>query len=100
MTVASITEGLRERFDLATDAKGVVVTDVKPDGVAADKGLRPGDLVVEAMQEPVKTPSDLVAKVEAAKKTGRKSVLLLVQNDAGLHFVPLRFGGPDSESSK
>jgi serine protease Do len=100
MTVAAITEGLRERFDLATDAKGVVVTDVKPDGAAADKGLRPGDLVVEAMQEPVKSPADLVAKVEAAKKTGRKSVLLLVQNDAGLHFVPLRFGGPDSEIAK
>jgi len=100
LTVSAITQGLRERFDLAADAKGVVVTDVKPNGTAADKGLRAGDLVVEAMQEAVKSPADLVDKVAAAKKSGKKSVLLLVQNDGGLHFVPLRFGGPDSESER
>jgi serine protease Do len=100
LTVSAINDGLRDRFDLAADAKGVVVTDVKGDGPAADKGLRPGDLVVEAMQESIKSPADLVDKVAAAKKSGKKSVLLLVQNDAGLHFVPLRFGGPDAESAK
>ncbi len=77
-----------------------MVTDVKATGAAADKGLRPGDLVLEAMQEAIKSPADLVDKVAAAKKAGRKSVLLLVQNDAGLHFVPLRFGGPDSDSER
>ena len=99
-TAATISQGLREKYDLPADAKGVVVTDVKANGAASDKGLRPGDLGLEAMQEPIKSPADLVEKVAAAKKAGRKSVLLLVQNDAGLHFVPLRFGGPDSESER
>ena len=99
-SVATMNQSLRERYDLPADAKGVVVTDVKANGAAADKGLRPGDIVVEAMQEPVKAPADLVDKVAAAKKAGRKSVLLLVQNDAGLHFVPLRFGGSESESQR
>ncbi len=98
--VAAISKDLRERYDLPADAKGVVVTEVKPNGTAAEKGLRAGDLVLEAMQEAIKSPNDLVDKVNAAKKSGRKSVLLLVQNDAGLHFVPLRFGGPDSESER
>jgi len=99
-SVAAITPTLRDRYDLPADAKGVVVTEVKGEGAAADKGLRPGDLVLEAMQEAVKSPADLVDKVAVAKKTGRKSVLLLVQNDAGLHFVPLRFGGAPSESER
>lgn len=99
-TVAAITSSLRERYDLPADAKGVVVTDVKADGVAADKGLRPGDLVLEASQEGVKSPADLVQKIEAAHKAGKKSVLLLVQNEAGLHFVPLHFGGKDNESER
>jgi serine protease Do len=99
-SVSAITQTLRERYDLPADAKGVVVTEVKASGAAADKGLRAGDLVLEAMQESIKTPADLVNKVAAAKKTGRKSVLLLVQNEAGLHFVPLRFGGPDSDSER
>ncbi|HEY1723460.1 MAG TPA: DegQ family serine endoprotease [Magnetospirillaceae bacterium] len=99
-TVAAISQQLRERYDLPADAKGVVVTDVKANGAAADKGLRPGDLVLEAMQEAIKSPQDLVDKVNAAKKSGHKSVLLLVQNEGGLHFVPLRFGGPDSDSER
>jgi serine protease Do len=99
-SVSAISQALRERYDLPADAKGVVVTEVKPNGAAADKSMRPGDLVLEAMQEAVKSPQDLLDKVAAAKKSGRKSVLLLVQNDAGLHFVPLRFGGPESESER
>ncbi len=98
--VAAISQPLRERYDLPADAKGVVVTEVKPGSAAADKNMRPGDLVLEAMQEPIKSPQDLVDKVAAARKSGRKTVLLLVQNDAGLHFVPLRFGGPESESER
>jgi len=99
-TVAAISQPLRERYDLPADAKGVVVTEVKPNGAAADKSMRAGDLVLEAMQEAVKSPKDLVDKVAAARKSGRKTVLLLVQNDAGLHFVPLRFGGSESESER
>ena len=86
---------MRERYDLPADAKGVVVTEVKPSGSAADKNMRAGDLVIEAMQEAVKSPQDLVDKVAAAKKSGRKTVLLLVQNDAGLHFVPLKVDDSD-----
>ena len=100
ITVAAVSQSLRERYDLPVDAKGVVVTEVKADSAAADKGLRPGDLVLEAMQESVKSPADLADKVASAKKSGKKSVLLLVQNDAGLHFVPLRFGGPESDSER
>ena len=99
-SVSAISQALRERYDLPADAKGVVITEVKPNGVAAEKGLRAGDLVLEAMQEAIKSPQDLVDKIAAAKKANRKSVLLLVQNDAGLHFVPLRFGGSDSESER
>jgi len=99
-SVSAISQPLRERYDLPSDAKGVVVTEVKPNGAAADKSMRPGDLVIEAMQEAVKSPQDLVEKVAAAKRSGRKSVLLLVQNEGGLHFVPLRFGGSNSESER
>jgi serine protease Do len=97
LSVAPISQALRERFDLPTDAKGVVVTDVKANGAAAEKGMRPGDLVVEVSQEAIKTPADFAAKVDAARKAGRKSVLLLVQSDAGVHFVPLKVDTPPSK---
>ncbi len=90
LAVSPLSQALRERFDLSPDTKGVVVTDVTASGAAASKGIRPGDVIVEVSQEPVKTPAELVAKIDGARKGGRKSVLLLVQSEAGLHFVPMR----------
>jgi serine protease Do len=90
LTVAPITQAARERFELGADAKGVVVTEVSQSGAAAQKGIRAGDVIVEVSQEAVKSPADFAGKIDAARKAGRKSVLLLVQGDSGLHFVPLR----------
>ena len=47
MTFATINPGLRERFGLAEDIEGVIVTDVDPDGAAAERNIRPGDVIVE-----------------------------------------------------
>lgn len=94
LSVSQLSPALRDRFDIAPDVKGVVVTDVKQNGAAAEKGLRPGDVIVEVLQEPVKSPSEFQAKVEAARKEGRKAVLLLVQSEAGVHFVPLKLDTP------
>src|SRR5690606_31755763 len=47
LTVAELTPELRERFQLGDEASGVVVTGVSPDGAAGEKGLQPGDVIVE-----------------------------------------------------
>ena len=77
-----------------------MVTDVKGSGQAAEKGIRPGDVIAEVSRDAVKTPSEFVQKVEEARKGNKKSVLLLIQNDSGLHYVPLRVDSPDSADKK
>ena len=81
---------LKEKFSLADDAKGVVVTDVGKDSAAAEKGLKPGDVIMEAAQEEIKSTTQVTAKIDAAKKSGRKSILLLVERQGDLRFVALR----------
>jgi serine protease Do len=90
MTLSGITPELKDKYSLGDDAKGVVVVDVTKDSSAADKGFQAGDVIMEAAQEEVKNPEDLASKIAAAKKSGRKSILLLVQRQGDLRFVALR----------
>jgi serine protease Do len=93
MALSAATPELRERFDLGDNVAGVVVTDVDANGSAAEKGIRPGDVIVEVGQEEVKTPADFAAKVKKAQDAKRRSVLLLVERQGEMRFVALRIGG-------
>ncbi|MEQ9328231.1 MAG: DegQ family serine endoprotease [Rhodospirillales bacterium] len=90
LTLSTITPDLSQQFELKKEQKGVVVTDVLGDSSAAEKGVRPGDVIVEVGQQEVGSPSDVAAKVEQARKDGKKSVLLLIESREGLRFVALR----------
>ena len=89
LTLSNITPELKEKFSLS-DQKGVVVVDVAKDSTAADKGLKPGDVIMEAAQEEIKSTSQVTGKIDDAKKAGRKSILLLVERKGDLRFVALR----------
>jgi len=90
LTVAELDDALREQFEIDEDSKGVVVTEVAADGPAAEKGVRPGDVIVEVSQQEVTSPADVAARIEEARDSGRRSVLLLIEGQAGLRFVALR----------
>ena len=90
LTLSSATKRLRERFNLEDEVKGVVVVSVDDDGPAAEKGIRPGDVVVEVGQQEVTTPSEVLEMVKKTRESGRKSVLMLLEGQGGLRFVALR----------
>src|SRR3546814_3871313 len=79
LTLAPMSKELAQRFELGPDAQGVVITDVKGDSSAVEKGIRPGDVILEVNLEKVGKPADVTAPVEEARKAGRRSVLLLVE---------------------
>ncbi|MEW5727652.1 MAG: DegQ family serine endoprotease [Pseudomonadota bacterium] len=89
MTVAQLTPQLRERFGIDEATKGVVVTDVANDGPAAEKGMRPGDVIIEAGNKPVRTPAELAKVLDAARSAGQKYLLLRVENPQSLRYVAL-----------
>ena len=89
MKIAPISQDLKDKFQLNGDQKGVVITDVSPDTPAADRGLRPGDVIMEVQQNEVASASDVQKQVDAARKADRKNVLMLIQRDGGVQYVPL-----------
>ncbi|WP_353187430.1 PDZ domain-containing protein, partial [Bosea sp. (in: a-proteobacteria)] len=79
---------LRKRYAIKDGLKGVVVTKVDPNSNAADKRVMVGELIVEVGQEPVTTPDAVTKRLDALKKDGKKSALLLVSNGQGeVRFV-------------
>ncbi len=93
MKLTAITPDAKDKFQLNPDQKGVVITDVSPDSPAAERGLKPGDVIVEVQQEPVSSPADVQSRVDGVRKQSRKSVLMLIQSQDGLRWVPLSLGG-------
>jgi serine protease Do len=94
LRVSSITQELRERFSLSADAKGVVVVEVAPNSPAAERGIRAGDVVVEVQQEAVATPAELQERIDRARQAGRRNVLMLIEGQQGLRWVPLPAAPP------
>jgi len=90
LSLSTVTPELKQKFSLADDADGVVVIDVAGDSPASEKGVRPGDVIVEVAQQEVKDPGQVAAKIDEARKSGRKSILLLVDRAGDLRFVALR----------
>ncbi|MGC2411311.1 MAG: DegQ family serine endoprotease [Stellaceae bacterium] len=89
LTLSNITPELKEKFSL-TDEKGVVVVDVTKNSSAAEKGLKPGDVIMEAAQEEIKSTGQVTGKIDDAKRSGRKSILLLIERQGDLRFIALR----------
>ncbi|RCL00407.1 MAG: serine protease Do [Candidatus Tokpelaia sp. JSC085] len=77
----------------AEDSKGVVVTNVDLESDAADKGLRPGDIIRTVNNKPVVNAADIVAAINAAVKEGRSAILMQVETNEQNHFVALSIQG-------
>lgn len=80
----------RERFGLAAEVQGVVITNVASGSEAAAKGLAPGAVIVEVAMEPVTGPADVLARIDEARDKGQNTILFLIDQDGGQRWVPLR----------
>ena len=90
LSLAPVSDDLVKRFKLPESAEGAVVTAVKPGSLAADKGLRPGSIIVEVNQVKIKNPNDFSVALEKAKGSNQKSILLLIKEGGEVRFVGLK----------
>jgi serine protease Do len=87
--LAELTPEARAELDLPADVEGVVITDVQPGSPAAEKGLRQGDVIIEADRKPMSDPAMVAEAVRAAAERGDEAILLLVKRDGQDRFVAL-----------
>lgn len=72
------------------DTDGLAVTELDPEGIAAERDLREGDVIVEIAGEPVRSISDLTSGLRQAARSGQASALVRVEGQNGTsRFVAL-----------
>ncbi len=89
LTLAPLSDELRGELGLADDLEGLAILEVAEGTEAFEKGLRAGDVITEAGQEPVQSLQDFDSRVTNAQDGGRKSLLLLVRRGDDPRFVAL-----------
>ena len=87
MQVTPLTPELARENELPRSVKGVLVTDVDPDGVAADSGIQPNDVIEKVNGKATTTVAELKAAIE---RTDGKPVLVLVNREGRSMFVTLK----------
>ncbi|WP_456619793.1 Do family serine endopeptidase [Bradyrhizobium sp. P5_C12] len=67
--------------------KGVVVTEVDPQGPAAQRGIQTGDVILNVGGKAVSNVGDVRSELAQAKSSGKNSVLLQVKSAEATRFV-------------
>jgi serine protease Do len=84
LKLSALTDALRSKYGLDAGVKGAIVDGVDPKSPAA-ASIKPGDVIVQAANEPVAGPQDVARRIDAIKKSSRKSMMLEVEDAKGGH---------------
>jgi serine protease Do len=88
--LANLTPETRQRFGIEEEvAKGAVVTAVRPDSPAAEKGLRAGDVITRVGNTDVATAGQVAKAVSAAIKEGKEALLFKITRDGNTRYLGL-----------
>jgi serine protease Do len=72
--------------------KGALVNEVMMNSVAADSGLRAGDVIVQVQTQAVDSPADVRRKLDKARQSKRPYIVVLVQREGGFRWITLANG--------
>jgi serine protease Do len=72
--------------------QGVVVTDLDPNGSAADHGLEVGDVILDVGGKVVSNAGDVRKAVREAQTAGKHDVLMRLKSSDRTQFVALPIG--------
>ncbi|HUZ74988.1 MAG TPA: DegQ family serine endoprotease [Stellaceae bacterium] len=92
LRLAPLTPELRRALHVPEHVNGVVVEGVSNSSPLAERGIVPGDVIQAINQEPVNSPKEAIAKLEAARKGSSKNLLFLINRQGVNQFVALSLG--------
>lgn len=91
LEVAPLNDDTRRRFNVKDGIEGVVILNVDPNSVAADRRVSAGDVIVEVQREKVSSAGDIRKRLDELRKQGQKRALFYVASgpQGTLRYVTL-----------
>ncbi len=90
LVVSDLTPALRARFGIDEAASGVLITGVDGTSAAAERGLKPGDVIESIGLAPISSASEAVRKIEQIRESGQDVVMVLISRQGATSFFALR----------
>jgi len=87
LSLQPLTSDTAARFGLDNTDQGVVVMRIDPNGVAANAGIRQGDLIQEINRRPVRSVTDFATAMQQA---GTRPALVLLKRRDQVTYLTLR----------
>ena len=84
VAVTDLDSQARAQFNIPSNLKGALVTQVDPNSASADAGLKPGDVITSINRHQVSSADDAVKLTEHAKD---RTTLLHVWSSNGSHYL-------------
>ncbi|MEN3380677.1 MAG: serine protease Do [Hyphomicrobiales bacterium] len=72
--------------------KGVVVTNVDPDGTASERGFKTGDVILDVAGKPVANAGDVRKALSETKAQGKHDALMRVKTADATRFIAVPLG--------
>jgi len=88
LTLSNLTPQVARRLQLPSGRSGALISDIDPDGPAAQSGVRPGDVILQVNRKPVSNAADAARELQAVT-SGHLAQVLLWRNDAEI-FVTVK----------
>jgi serine protease Do len=89
LSLTPLTPDLRQKWKIAANQPGLLITDVVPFSIAENHDLRPGEVIVSVMSHPVTSVDQVIGLFTGMMQQKAPYVAFLVANDNGTRWVPV-----------
>ena len=99
--VIALNPNTRKQYNIPSQIEnGLIVTDVDRDSEAAERGLKPFSVILEANQENLSNVDDLRNIIDNVINGNRDRILLLINYDGNTQFIPIKIREESDDDSE
>ena len=87
MHLSALNQNIRHKLSISDNVTGILVSSLERKSFAAKHGIKRGDIISSVNQQSIVTAEEFINTIDVAKKSQRKSVMLLINRSGNIIFL-------------